>query len=682
MKMNLLHIAIRTTALSLLGSALFMPAQAQKGKSPLTLADEYFAAGEYYTAAHLYGQYLNPIVKTRAVADFPLNIKARRGGATAVERNKVEVTYKMAESYRLAHYWKEASMAYQNAANSDPDAYLDGWYWYAVCQRSLGHYDSARLALQQYIDTRSSAKKWDDAAKKELQTLQYIQQQLNRPDSVLFNLKKVEATGSFEKGLFAMSPYASGQFLVSSTISDSTGGAGENPNKSALFTTSLQGNSLGVLTPLSLPAGTPGWNTGAASISPNGQWLYFTQWKKENGITVSQILVSHKEGNGWGAAVLAPGLNSTGSNSKQPFITTDGSQLFFSSDRKGGKGGYDIWVATLDANGQAGNAINLGSMVNTPGDEVAPYYQTSSGTLVFSSNGRAGMGGFDLFAAEGKGNEWGNPGNLGHPVNSSRDDIYFYAGENQALLAKALIGSDRGTGCCLETYQVTKTPKSQQIAGTILDCKTNNPLADVKVVFKRNGQAVGTSTTDANGQYRFQYEGQPARELSVFLQKNEYRDTTQNLTLSNFNETDMLVDRTEFGATCIAPVEPPPVEKLIIRVEDVVTVYFDFDKHNLKSPAVAKLDSIYTVLIENPGATIQISGYTDGLGTEAYNKVLSDKRARACANYLIKKGIDPSRIRFVSFGACCPVEMELINGRDNPDGRSMNRRALINVKKY
>jgi outer membrane protein OmpA-like peptidoglycan-associated protein len=122
-------------------------------------------------------------------------------------------------------------------------------------------------------------------------------------------------------------------------------------------------------------------------------------------------------------------------------------------------------------------------------------------------------------------------------------------------------------------------------------------------------------------------------------------------------------------------------KKLVIKVENVVTVYFDFDKSLLRDRATQQLDSIYNVLVENPKATIQVSGYTDGLGSVEYNKILSDKRAKACADYLIAKGIDASRISFESFGACCPVEMEMINGRDNPDGRSMNRRALINIDK-
>jgi outer membrane protein OmpA-like peptidoglycan-associated protein len=129
---------------------------------------------------------------------------------------------------------------------------------------------------------------------------------------------------------------------------------------------------------------------------------------------------------------------------------------------------------------------------------------------------------------------------------------------------------------------------------------------------------------------------------------------------------------------CIDTIEE---KKLVIKAENVVTIYFDFDKSILKEQETAVLDSIYTVLAEDSTATIQVSGYTDGLGSDAYNKKLSDKRAKACADYLISKGVNAARISFESFGRCCPVEMEKINGRDNPDGRSRNRRALINISK-
>jgi outer membrane protein OmpA-like peptidoglycan-associated protein len=119
----------------------------------------------------------------------------------------------------------------------------------------------------------------------------------------------------------------------------------------------------------------------------------------------------------------------------------------------------------------------------------------------------------------------------------------------------------------------------------------------------------------------------------------------------------------------------------VIKVENIVTVYFDFDKSEIQERGISQLDSIYNVLTEDTTLNIQISGYTDGRGSVEYNKILSDKRAKACADCLIQRGIDAGRISFESFGACCPVEMELLNGRDNPDGRSMNRRALINIDK-
>ncbi|MFI5131465.1 MAG: OmpA family protein, partial [Chitinophagales bacterium] len=317
-------------------------------------------------------------------------------------------------------------------------------------------------------------------------------------------------------------------------------------------------------------------------------------------------------------------------------------------------------------------------------DEQAPFYHNSSTTLVFSSNGRQGMGGYDLFTAKGSEMTWSAPENMGHPVNSQKDDIYFYASENTSLLANAIFSSDRDGGCCLETYQVRKAPKNKRLTGLINDCSENKPAADAEVTLKDVSGKTWTTTTDANGTFAFEIGTEIYRALSLTINKDNYLESASLFRPEKTDETDLLTDNLINVTICIEkkpeekPQEPEP---LVIKVEDVVTVFFDFDRSLLKGEAVNKLDSIYSVMMENPTSTIQISGYTDGLGTTEYNAILSDRRARACADYLIKKGIDKSRVTFVSFGACCPIEMELLNGRDNPDGRSRNRRALINVKK-
>ena len=216
--------------------------------------------------------------------------------------------------------------------------------------------------------------------------------------------------------------------------------------------------------------------------------------------------------------------------------------------------------------------------------------------------------------------------------------------------------------------------------GVVRDCKDNATIADAELILTDVSGKTWKAKTNADGRYVFDMGNESYKNLAFVVSKQLYQDTTVSSKIENVDESDLLTDKLVNADLCIEK-KPEVKPVLVIKAEDVVTVYFDFDRSSLKREAVHKLDSIYTILAQYAGSTIQISGYTDGIGTNAYNAVLSDKRARACANYLIQKGIDSKRVGFVSFGACCPVEMEKINGRDNPDGRSRNRRALINVKK-
>jgi len=680
------NYVIKTTSRFLtlmIACAFTMLSQGQQAKGPVQLADQYYAAGEYYTAANLYEQYLHPSKKQKTTNEFPLNIKAKRTAAPATTNiSRTDILYKQAESYRLANYWQQAAAAYKECIEKDPSGYSGALYWYAVCERSLGHYESAWDSIKQYLSSAGSNSQYKDAAENEMQTLKFIQQQLARPDSVLMKIQKLYVPGSNEKGAFALAPISGNQFLITSTQTDSVHTDGVNPYHSRLFSATLNNNILDQLTPVTLSTADPIVNQGAGTISPDGQYLYFSQWKKENGKIISAIYYSVKQGVHWSPPTRLPVVNLNTYSSKQPFCTADGKYLFFSSDRPGGSGKFDIWCAPLKKDGTAGQPTNLGPSVNTGEDEQAPFYQASSSTLVFSSNGYKGMGGYDLFATKGNETTWTSPGNLGYPINSSRDDIYFFAPEKNNLLSNVIVGSDRGEGCCLEMYAITKAPKNKRLTGSLLDCSGNAPLADAEIILKDGDGKTWKTSTDPNGKYSFDIGTGDHEPLTLSVSKELYLDTAASFKVENIDESDLLTDKLINADLCLEKKpEPKPEPVLVIKAEDVVTVYFDFDRSLLKPEAIQKLDSIYNIMVELPVTTIQISGYTDGLGTDAYNKVLSDKRARACANYLIQKGIDATRVSFVSFGACCPVEMEKINGRDNPDGRSRNRRALINVKK-
>lgn len=635
-------------------------------------ADKSFAAGDYYTAAKLYEQFLHPVVKQIEPANLPINARRHRQSTGMMGKGvtKNDLLFKQAECFRLANYWQEAAARYKEVAEKDPANYSKGLYWYAVCQRSLGNYNDAEESLNKFLAAATANDQLRSVAEKELQTLKYIKSQLVRPDTVLYNVKKLSLSSGSGKGVYAPLMMKDGQMIVTSTVTDTAAKEGINPYHNRLFTTTLSNGVFQNEEELKVQGVDAAVNIGTASVNPVSGVVYFTQWKKEGDKSVSAIYAATKTADGLSTPVLLSSVNQTGYNSKQPFCTADGKYLFFASDRPGGAGKFDIWFAAINADGSIAEAKNAGA-INTEADEQAPFIHTKSNILVFSSNGREGMGGFDLFMSKGSIGEWKTPQNMGYPVNSTRDDIYFTADQETAFYKNALLSSDRGSECCLETYAVTKAAKKKFLTGVVYDLKDNTPLSNAEVLLKNKNGKTWKQTTDANGHYTFEVLDENNEQITTT--KELYKENTTAVTIEKTNEgwlEDVLTN---------APIYIE--KKLVIKVENVVTVYFDFDKSNLKEPAVNKLDSIYNVLVENPTATIQISGYTDGRGTEEYNKILSDKRAKACADYLIGKGIDAGRITFESFGACCPVEMELINGRDNAEGRSKNRRALINIDK-
>lgn len=641
-------------------------------------ADKYFDAGEYFTAAGLYEQYLNPPKNEIAKANFPLNTRRYNQGGLGSSINKFDILYKQAESYRLANYWVEASEKYKECFEKDFTKYADAFYWYAVCQRNLGKYAAAEEYLNRFLKTTAANDTRKQDAEKELQTITFINAQLARPDSFLFHVKKNSTSFGKEKGIFALTAATDEQFIFTSTVTETAAANVETPNHSRLFYATYNDGVLDNVVPVSIEGIDATLNQGAASISADKNTLYFTQWKRENGKNVSSIYYSNKTGNGWSKPVLISSVNKEGFSSKQPFCTVDGKILFFASDMPGGSGGFDIWYATIQSDGSIGMPVNCGA-INTKEDEQAPFFHNASSNLVFASNGRQGMGGYDLFISKLNGSDFGNPENMGHPVNSSRDDIYFYNPEEREILKNAIIGSDRGSECCLETYTLNKAPKKKMISGIILDCKTNQPLAGAEVKMTDISGKILKLTTADDGKFSFELSGAMGQQ-SLQISKENYKEKMSLSSTEGINESDLLTDVYNNVPVCIEPIVKEE-KKLEIKVENVVSLYFDFDKSILKDREKQVLDSLYTILSENKTYTIQVSGYTDGLGTDNYNRKLSDRRAKAAADYLKKKGVEPSRITFVSFGECCPVEMELINGRDNPDGRSKNRRALINISK-
>ncbi len=664
----------RKLRLSLLvtGCVLTLGAAAQMDKQ-LALAEKYYQSGEYYTAAGLYEQFLNPSHKNTGGGIVPLLSKRRITGGTGGSLSRLDVLYKQAESYRLSYYLAEAAARYKTCYETDPVKYASALYWYGVCQRSLGAYATADSVINEFLTKHGASTNMKQAAEKEQETLNFIKTQLQRPDTIMYKVEKANASFGSVQGVFAPVSAGGDRYLVTSTETDSSAQPGTNPYSNRLFYATRTNGTLQQLEPAFPQAALPAVNQGAASMSTDGQTLYFTQWTRENGQQKASIWYAKKSAAGWETPKVLGSVTGSGYQTKQPFVDATGTYLFFASDRPGGQGKFDIWYAPLQADGTTGEPVNAGPVVNTAEDEQAPFYHQQSNTLVFSSNGRTGMGGFDLFTAEGTVASWAAPVNMGYPVNSSRDDIYYYAAQKTDLLKDGLVSSDRGSNCCLETYSVQKEPKRRLVQGTVVDCNDNLPMKGAEVTLKDPEGGEQRTITDAEGRYRFVVVGDVLKQ-QLSIRKEYYRERDTALVVRASSEVNPMVDTLFSEQICVD-------RRVVIKPEEVVILYFDFDKSVIKPRGKELLDSVYNVLIANPGASVQISGHTDGLGSEEYNLKLGERRAKACADYLKAKGLDPERVTVMSFGKCCPAEMELINGIDNAEGRSKNRRALVNITK-
>lgn len=655
-----------------LGSTAFFAAGAQMDKR-LVQADEYFAKGEYYTAARLYDQFLNPSINVKQPTGFPLNNNRNSMGNPGKYANNLSILFQEAESFRLANYLNDAAVLFLDCYKKDSVQFSKALYWYAVCQRGLGNFALANESLQHFESIGDGTDVSNEMLQKEKETLAFISAQIARPDSVLYTVKKTGSTQGNEKGIYAPFSKDGNVYFFTSTQTDSTVKAGANPNHNRIFQSLLHENGWQNTQAVSINGSDLNQNQGTPALSADGKYLYFTQWTKEKGKSLSAIYYASKTDSGWSLPSLLPLVNQTGDNSKQPFCSADGKYLFFASDREGGEGNFDIWLAPLNADGTVGEVVNAGTNINSSSNDQAPFISVNGQSLVFASDRTPGMGGFDLYESANNGADWLPAKNMGHPVNSSRDDVYFFSASSDHLLTNALVSTDRGMECCLDTYQVTKAPKKKMLVGYVQDCNNNIAVSNAAVDLKDAEGNHFSTTTDSLGRFVYELKGKSnAGQFSV--QKEWYNDKNVDLSIASANEAGWLVDTLYNAPICMD-------KKIILKVENVVTVYFDYDRSSLRERSKVQMDSIYAILTEDTTATVQISGYTDGKGSVEYNKKLSDRRAKSCADYLIEKGIDPARISFFSFGSCCPVEMELINGRDNPDAREANRRALINISR-
>lgn len=353
-------------------------------------------------------------------------------------------------------------------------------------------------------------------------------------------------------------------------------------------------------------------------------------------------------------------------------LDPSGEILYFASDRPGGHGGTDIWYSVKQADGSWGSPENAGPEINTAGDELFPGI-APSGTLYFSSNGWVGMGGLDIFSAQGSKNNWQKPQNLRFPMNSAGDDFAMVSTQESDQGMSGFLSSNRKEGKGKDdiySFSYEKPKIILVLKGVAYNKATGEELPQTAVtLFSGERQLVSKQSTRTDGVFIF--ELQPGMEYSILGQKSGFYSDSARVSTVGLVKSD----------TLLAALYLDPLFE-IGKTLQLENIHYDFDKHNIRKDAAEILDELVRIMRDNPSLVIELSSHTDSRGSDSYNLALSERRAHAAVEYLVSRGIARDRMQAKGYG-----ETRLLNECSNGVACSIaqhqaNRRTEITVLKY
>lgn len=424
------------------------------------------------------------------------------------------------------------------------------------------------------------------------------------------------------------------------------------------------------------------YNIGNLAFNHNQTRLAYSKCERKNPTYYRCDLYEARKVKGkWQEAKELKSLNERKYNQTQPAyaLGPDGREmLYFVSDRPDGVGGKDIWHAVADKSGNFSKAKNCGAKLNSPKDDVTPWYDNQAKTLYFSTNGLPGYGNMDVFSINGYATKWASPRNLGGPINTGADDMFYHAKDSVSgyfTSNREGVNSLQGATCCddIFRYQLKKIVKIEA-EGTVDFVVGKDDKSKVKVgLYKNLGEKnvlVSETNPDASGKYSFSLD--PDENYKILAEKEGYLKGMSEYSTEGVRESQKgNID---------------PIKLLVNTKEPIVVrnIYYPFDKAYLTEDSKVNIDTtIYDILEANPTIKVEISSHTDWFGSDKYNENLSQDRAQSVVDYLIEKGIPADRLVAKGYGEKKPIAPnQNPDGSDNPEGRARNRRTEFRIIGY
>jgi len=637
------------------------------------------------------------------------------------ESTNAEAWKKLGDCYRYNMNYDSAIVAYEKAMAINPDAGMKTLrYYYALMLKSKGNYEKSTKYFEEFLNSGFesygyngkiiySKQQLEDKAKLEIEGNKMAMEMMKNKEKLEKKviIKNLGSALNSPNSDFAPMYYEDTSVIVftSSRVGTKDGAkvngkimkkyvGSDEPFSDIHEATMKKDLTFAEVNAKQFLSMNSKMNDGTTAMTADGKTLYITICNGGNGnIDDCHIYRATRKdtASDWSKPELVKeivqGFDKKGrplGYDTQPCLTADGKTLYFSSDRPGSYGELDIYYATWQGD-KWSTPKNAGPMINTIKNDQFPNYDSNEGVLYFSSSGHLGFGGLDIFKSKGSLEQWSKPENMGYPINSPAEDICYVV--NPKNPRTGFMVSNRTTPDSYGTMPVGKTdiyyyiytvePYEITLTTSVTNTKDNTPISGVGGSIKtKSGIDLGTVSTDASGTSKI--------DISKFLNEkkvvpgdvivvqvngidgfNKPNPEMREITIGQDKKQDL---KTEFIMT--------PIEKTIPKQTLALhNIYFDYDKYNLREDAIKTLDEVVEIMKKFPNVTLIVAGHTDADGPDQYNNVLGQNRAKSAIKYLTDKGIEVKRLTNRTLGEGMPIAENEKDGKDNPDGRALNRRV-------
>jgi outer membrane protein OmpA-like peptidoglycan-associated protein/Tol biopolymer transport system component len=577
------------------------------------------------------------------------------------DKNFTEAWLLKADAYEVLKQFDKVADACTNALKVGGDKYPIAYFFCAQAFIRIGKYNEALEMANSFQAKNIASPKQTTEINKIILNCKFAIEAIKKP--VLFTPENLGTKVNSKYDDYWPSLSADEEMLVFTRLLPKNYNRTEvfNNRQEDIYCSTLKNESWEEAKSIGNSINTP-YNEGSESITSDGLKMYFTACNRPDSKGKCDIYFAEKTNEGWSEPRNVGEPINSGFNEKQPCLSADGRTMYFVSNRTGSMGEMDIWVSTQDENDHWTEPVNLGDSINTNEDEQSPFIHQDNQTLYFSSRGRVGMGGYDIFLCRKKNmKQFGSPINLGYPINTYADETGLVV---NAKGDKAYFTSDRKVDNGkdifeFELYNDARPILVSYMKGKVFDAETKKPLdAMFELIDLKSKITVNKSAASKfNGEFLVCLPTNCDYALNV--SKAGYLFYSENFTFSGINEkTRPLVKN-----IAMLPIKPGNVVVLN-------NIFFETASYALKEESNIELTKLLQFMQNNKNIKVEIRGHTDNTGDTKFNLKLSENRAKKVAQYLIEKGIPAERILYKGYGETKPV-----GDNTTEEGRARNRRT-------